>query len=45
VSDVASLPRIVILHDLLMAPLAKDGDKMSMDITAKTYRYLDEEGK
>lgn len=45
VSDVASLPRIVILHNLSMAPLAKEGDKMSMDITAKTYRYLDEEGK
>jgi len=45
VSDVASLPRIVILHDLSMAPLAKGTDKMTMDITAKTYRYLDEEGK
>lgn len=45
VSDVASLPRIVILHNLSMAPLAKDGDKMTMNITAKTYRYLDEEGK
>tara|TARA_R110001606_G_scaffold346892_3_gene495916 strand:- start:22471 stop:23061 length:591 start_codon:yes stop_codon:yes gene_type:complete len=45
VSDVASLPRIVILNNLSMGPLAKDGDKMTMDITAKTYRYLDEEGK
>lgn len=45
VSDVASLPRIVILHNLSMTPLAKDGDKMTMNITAKTYRYLDEEGK
>jgi len=45
VSDVASLPRIVILHNLSMAPLAKGTDKMTMDITAKTYRYLDEEGK
>ncbi len=45
VSDVASLSRIVILHNLSMAPLGKDGDKMTMDITAKTYRYLDDEGK
>jgi type IV pilus assembly protein PilO len=45
VSDVAALPRIVILHDLTMAPQGKDSDKMTMDITAKTYRYLDEEGK
>jgi len=45
VSDVAALPRIVILHNLSMVPLAKDGDKMSMDITAKTYRYLDEDVK
>jgi type IV pilus assembly protein PilO len=45
VSDVAALPRIVILHNLSMAPLGNDTDKMTMDITAKTYRYLDEEGK
>lgn len=45
VSDVASLPRIVILHNLSMAPLAKSGDKMTMNITAKTYRYLDDQGK
>tara|TARA_R110000772_G_scaffold136703_2_gene245503 strand:- start:543 stop:1133 length:591 start_codon:yes stop_codon:yes gene_type:complete len=45
VSDVAALPRIVILHDLTMSPLAKDGGKMSMEINAKTYRYLDEEIK
>jgi len=46
VSDVAALPRIVTLHDLSMTPLGKDaGGKMTMGITAKTYRYLDEEGK
>ena len=45
VSDVASLPRIVILHNLSMAPQSKGNDKMTMNITAKTYRYLDEEGK
>ena len=45
VSEVASLPRIVILHNSSMAPQSKDNDKMTMNITAKTYRYLDEEGK
>jgi type IV pilus assembly protein PilO len=45
VSDVASLPRIVILHNLSMVPLAKSENKMTMNITAKTYRYLDDEGK
>jgi type IV pilus assembly protein PilO len=45
VSDVASLPRIVILHDLSMARLSKAGDKMTMDISAKTYRYLGSEGQ
>jgi len=42
VSDVASLPRIVTLHNLSMSPLSKDEDKLSMNIIAKTYRYLDE---
>lgn len=45
ISDVASLPRIVTLHNLSMSPLSKGGDKMTMDIVAKTYRYLDEDGK
>lgn len=45
ISDIASLPRIVTLHNLSMSPLSKDGNKMSMDIIAKTYRYLDEDGK
>jgi type IV pilus assembly protein PilO len=42
VSDVASLPRIVTLHDLSMSPLSIDENKLSMNIIAKTYRYLDE---
>jgi len=45
VSGVAALPRIVTLHDVQIAPLdAKSGfDRLQMDLTAKTYRYLDDE--
>ena len=44
VSGIAALPRIVTLHDITIAPL-RDGssDELSLDVTAKTYRYLDEE--
>lgn len=42
VSAVAVLPRIVTLHNLTLTPM-KDTEKMTMDITAKTYRYFDEE--
>ncbi len=45
-SDVAALPRIVTLHDLEIKPTkARKGEKttsLTMDITAKTYRYLDD---
>ena len=42
VSGVASLPRIVTLHDFEIKPVAKDGEgKLSMSILAKTYRYND----
>lgn len=43
VSGVASLPRIVTLHDFKIAPLEKDGssNKLRMTILAKTYRYND----
>ena len=40
-SDVAKLPRIVLLQDLNIAS-GKDST-LSMDAVAKTYRYLDEE--
>jgi type IV pilus assembly protein PilO len=40
-SDVAQLPRIVTLNDLNLTA-GKDGS-LTMDATAKTYRYLDEE--
>lgn len=43
VSAVASLPRIVTMHNLTLTPLGKNSDKMTMDITAKTYRYFDEQ--
>jgi len=43
VSAVAALPRIVTMHNLTMTPLGKDSEMMSMDITAKTYRYFDEQ--
>lgn len=40
-ADVANLSRIVTLNDLAITP-AKDGS-LTMDATARTYRYLDEE--
>jgi type IV pilus assembly protein PilO len=40
-SDVAKMPRIVLLTDLKIDP-PKDG-ALSMEAVAKTYRYLDEE--
>ena len=43
VSAVASLPRIVTMHDFTLTPSGKDSDKMTMNITAKTYRYFDEQ--
>jgi len=41
VSGIAALPRIVTLHDMKLNPLTDSG-KMTMDITAKTYRYFDD---
>ncbi len=45
VSDIAALPRIVTLHDIEILPRAKDStfDQLVLNVTAKTYRYLDEE--
>ena len=46
VSDVAVLPRIVTLHDINIAPSKDDktidGNHLVMELTAKTYRYLEE---
>jgi type IV pilus assembly protein PilO len=44
VSGIAALPRIVTLHDLSIAPDAKSAtSQLVLDVTAKTYRYLDED--
>ena len=44
VSGVAALPRIVTLHDINITPEGQDSfDDLSLEVTAKTYRYLDEE--
>jgi type IV pilus assembly protein PilO len=44
VSGIASLPRIVTLHDIDIKTDNKDAyDQLSLELTAKTYRYLDEE--
>ncbi|WP_203301695.1 type 4a pilus biogenesis protein PilO [Marinobacter sediminum] len=39
VSSVASLPRIVTLHDLTIKPTGGDGDQLDMQVVARTYRY------
>ena len=44
VSGIAALPRIVTLHDIAIKPDSKDAyDVLTLDLTAKTYRYLDED--
>jgi len=45
VSGIAALPRIVTLHDITIRRASGDGspDELTLDATAKTYRYLDEE--
>jgi type IV pilus assembly protein PilO len=43
VSDVAALPRIVTLHDIdISTPKEQSGSDLSMELTAKTYRYLED---
>src|SRR6202158_854036 len=48
VSGIAALPRIVTLHDIQITPVGdtKNGgyDNLTMDVTAKTYRYIEDEG-
>jgi len=39
VSSVASLPRIVTLHDLTIKPTGADNDQLDMQVVARTYRY------
>ena len=44
VSGIAALPRIVTLHDINISPeSAENFDTLSLQVTAKTYRYLEEE--
>ncbi|MDH3812507.1 MAG: type 4a pilus biogenesis protein PilO, partial [Gammaproteobacteria bacterium] len=44
VSGIAALPRIVTLHDINITPESNEGfDNLSMEVTAQTYRYIDEE--
>jgi type IV pilus assembly protein PilO len=47
VSGIAALPRIVTLHDIQITPMgdkAGSYDNLTMDVTAKTYRYIEDEG-
>lgn len=47
VSGVAALPRIVTLHNINITPEGGEDsyDRLSLEVTAKTYRYLDEEAE
>ncbi len=46
VSGIAALPRIVTLHDIAITQETRETfDELSMEVTAKTYRYLDEEAE
>jgi type IV pilus assembly protein PilO len=44
-SGIAALPRIVTLHDIDIAPAsdAESFDELILNVTAKTYRYLEED--
>ncbi len=45
-SDVAALPRIVTLHDVIIKPIKPDdANDLQMDVLAKTYRYLEDDQK
>jgi len=39
VSSVASLPRIVTLHDFTIKPKSGESDRLDMQVLARTYRY------
>lgn len=46
VSGIAALPRIVTLHDInITRENPESFDNLSLEVTAKTYRYLDEEAQ
>jgi type IV pilus assembly protein PilO len=46
VSGIAALPRIVTLNDIQITPVDAKGsfDNLTMDVTAKTYRYIEDQG-
>ena len=44
VSGIAALPRIVTLHNITITPVQTgEFDVLSIEVTAQTYRYLDDE--
>lgn len=45
VSGIAALPRIVTLHNIDIKPEGKESglDQLTLDVTAKTYRYLEDD--
>ncbi|MFK8015761.1 MAG: type 4a pilus biogenesis protein PilO [Gammaproteobacteria bacterium] len=44
VSGIAALPRIVTLHDINIQPVSQEpGADLTLNVTAKTYRYLEDE--
>lgn len=45
VSGLAALPRIVTMHDIKLGPISDQTGKMTMNLTAKTYRYFDDGDK
>lgn len=46
VSGIAALPRIVTLHDInITRENNEEFDGLSMEVTAKTYRYIEEEAQ
>ena len=46
VSGIAALPRIVTLHDInIDSESPEDFDNLTIQVTAKTYRYLEEEAE
>jgi len=42
ISGVAALPRIVTVQDISIAPSKEEGVKLTMELNAITYQYLDE---
>ena len=43
VSDIAQLPRIVTLHDIEIKPDNDQPEELVLDLTAKTYRYMEDD--